>query len=154
MFGMQVWSNIFVLMLLSLSADLTKMILMILFSMYSVTNLKCMSTCMEHPLVVIILVMKIAPTLSTQIIIGHLTLIFMLCNRWSTNMSFSTASDAATYSASELDNATLCWALDLQLIGTPQTQSTKPEMIVLLSGSPAWSLPLKQTNSHGFHFLE
>ena len=62
---------------------------------------------------------------STYIVNMHngrkLDLIFILCNIWKTNITSFTASDAATNSASELDNAMLCWALDLQFIETSCT---------------------------------
>ena len=51
--------------------------------------------------VVILLAIYIAPTLSTLTITGYLTTIFMLPRSRITNITSSTASDKATYSASE-----------------------------------------------------
>jgi len=121
----------------SLLFDCTKIILMIPSSTYSFTNFVQMSTCFVRFDVDMFLLMKMAPTLSTQTVMGSLTLIFMLSKSCSTNMISLTASDSATHSASLLLKVTLCCAFDRQLIGTPFTYKIKPDTLCLESGSPA-----------------
>ncbi len=95
---------------------------------------------------VMLLVMKITPILSMNTITGSSTLTITLCNSWSTKMTSFTVSDAATLSTLNVDNDIPCWALDLHLIGTPQTQR-----LLLLSESPLESLSLKEINSFVWH---
>ena len=68
--------------------------------------------CFVLHLVVILLVINMAPTMSTLIVTGYLTTIFMLSRSWITNISTSKASDNALYSTSEPDSNTLFCNLD------------------------------------------
>ena len=52
------------------------------------------------------------------------------------NITYLSASDKATYSASELESDTLFYNFDYQETGTTSTYSMKPLLILLLTGSP------------------
>ena len=118
-------------------------ILHIIISMY------LMSTCLVHNMVVILLAIIMVPTLSTHTMTGSLTEFFMLPSNWITNITSCTVSDKATHSVSQLDSITLLWDFDWQENGTPKMYRMNPLMHFLLTGSPAYSLSLKQTFSKG-----
>ena len=78
-----------------------------------------MSMCLVQHMVVTLLAINMEPMLSTLTMTGYLTAIFMLPNSCTANITSSTASDKAIYSAYELERETLFCNFDRQEAGTP-----------------------------------
>ena len=73
-----------------------------------------MFTCFVYHVVVTLLAINMAPTLSTPYMTGYLTAIFMLPNSCTTNITSFTASDKTIYSTSEMERETHFYDFDRQ----------------------------------------
>ena len=83
------------------------------------------STCLEQLVAVILPAIKIAPRLSTFIIAGSLTAVFMIFNNWITNITSFAALDSTTHSAPQLDRVMLLCAFDVKIITLVKRFSSK-----------------------------
>ena len=77
-----------------------------------------MFTCFVWQVVVVLLSLNMAPTLSTYTMTGYFTTVCMLSNSCNTNIASLTASDKAMYSASELESETLFCDFNVQETNT------------------------------------
>ena len=124
-------------MLLPFLVDLTQTALTTPSLTYSLRSFYMISMCLVWHVVVKLLAINMASTLSTFTMTGCLATIFKLSRSWIMSITSITASDKATYSASELDGNKLFCNLYCQETCTPHTYITKPLMLLLLTGSLA-----------------